>query len=187
MSAQTWVETLMASQVDGPALNTFTTAVTVLPAHAIYTLPTNYFYIGRMLRIKAQGRISSGTSGTFTWQVMIGPTSNIIAFTSGAFTTIVSLTNITYDLEILLTCRAIGSGTSTNVMGVGRLTSGILTNSGATGITNAQSWLLPPSAPVVGTGFDNTVANQVNLFLACSVSLAANAQTCHMYSLESLN
>jgi hypothetical protein len=185
MSQQTWVETLVTSQVDGPTLSAFSTATTVLPSHAIYTLPSNYMYIGRMLRIRAFGRMSSFTSGTFTWQVMLGPTSNIIAFTSGAITNVVSLTNQTYDLEIILTCRSIGSGTATTLMGVGEITSSILT--GGTSAAQAGTWVMPTTAPAVGTGFDSTVANQINLFLACSVSNAANAQTCHMYSLEAMN
>lgn len=182
MSRQTWNEVLITSEADGPTLATFTTAASILPLPAVYTLPANYFDIGRALRLKAQGRMSSFTSGTFTFQVMIGA---VIGFTSGALTTVVSLTNQSWDLEITLTCRAIGGGTSANLMGVGRMTSSILT--GGTSAAQAGTWILPTTAPVVGTGFNSAGTNVVDLFAACSVSNAANAITCHQYMLESLN
>lgn len=182
MSRQTWNEVLIASEADGPTLATFTTAASILPLPAVYTLPSNFFDIGKVLKIKAQGRMSSFTSGTFTFQVMMGA---VIAFTSGAVTTVVSLTNQSWDLEILLTCRAIGGGTAANLMGVGRITSSILT--GGTSAAQAGTWILPTTAPVVGTGFNSAGTLAVDLFTACSVSNAANAITCHQYTLESSN
>lgn len=187
MSTQTWQETLVTAQVDGPTLSAFTAAATILPTHAIYTLPANYFYIGRMLKIHALGRISSFTSGTFTLNASMGPTlaSPISVWTPGAITTVVSLTNQTWELEVLLTCRSVGSGTAATIMGIGRLTSSILT--GSTSGAQSTSWLLPVTAPAVGSGFDSTVTNIVNLFCACSVSNASNAITLHEYALTSMN
>src|SRR5207253_10240992 len=58
MSLQTWQETLVSSQVDGPVLTTAAAASCIPPAAKI-TLPNNFFYIGRVMRITATGRISS--------------------------------------------------------------------------------------------------------------------------------
>jgi hypothetical protein len=187
MSLQTWQETLVTAQVAGPTLSGFTTAATILPSQAIYTLPANYFYIGRMLKMKAWGQISSFTSGTFTFNASMGPTlgSPISVWTPGAITTVVSLTNQTWELEVDLVCRAVGSGTSSTILGAGRMTSSILT--GSTSAAQAMSWLLPSTAPAVGSGFDSTVTNIVNLFCACSVSNASNAITLLAYSLISMN
>jgi hypothetical protein len=187
MSAQGWQETLVTAQVDGPTLSAFTTAATILPAQAIYTLPANYFdKVGKMLRMKATGRISSFTSGTFTFNASLGTLgAPISVWTPGAITTVASLTNQTWELEVDLTCRAVGSGTAATILGVGRITSSILT--GSTSGAQAMSWMLPVTAPAVGSGFDSTITNVVNLFCACSVSNAANAITLHTYALESLN
>lgn len=189
MSSQGWAECLVTAQVDGPTLATFTTAATILPNQAIYTLPANYFdKAGKMLRIRAGGRISSFTSGTFTFNFSFGTlASPISVWTPGAITTIISLTNITWHLDLDLVCRTVGAGTAATMLGIGRLTSGILTGSTAGGVTGAFSWLLPSSAPAVGSGFDSTITNVANLFCACSVSNAANGITLHTYSLESLN
>jgi hypothetical protein len=192
MSSQGWVETLVTAQGDGPALNTFTTIVTMLPNAAIYALPANYFdKPGKMLRQRARGRISSGTSGTFTFSTIFGATAVATTpsvWTPGAIVTIVSLTNISFELDIDLTCRSIGSGTAATVLGIGRFTSAILTGgSGGVGTAGGYTQLLPATAPAVGTGFDSTASVYVNLMVSCSVSLAANAITLHTYSLESLN
>ena len=180
MSLQTWRETLINSQVDGAALNTFTTAVTILPPAARLTLPSNFFsQIGKSIKVGAQGRISTFTSGTLTLAVNLGTIAvPIIVFTSQAITTVVSQTNATFDLEVTLTARAIGSGTTANLMGVGRLSSAIVTS---------NNLLLPATAPAVGTGFDSTITNVVDLFAGWSVSNAANAIQVHQYFVESLN
>lgn len=191
MPSQGWQECLVTAQVAGPTLASFTTAATILPAQAIYTLPANYFdKIGKMLRITAAGQISSGTSGTFTLNLGMGPTlaSPISVWTPGAMTTIVSLTNISWRLDLDLVVRSVGSGTSATILGIGKFTSAILTGgSGGAGTAGGYSQMLPTTAPAVGSGFDSTVTNIVNLFCACSVSLAANGITLQTYTLESLN
>ena len=47
--------------------------------------------------------------------------------------------------------------------------------------------LLPSATMAVGTGFDSTTSNVVDLFAKWSVSDAANSITLHNYLLESLN
>jgi hypothetical protein len=187
MSSQGWRETLVTAQVAGPTLSGFTTAATILPSQAIYTLPANYLdKPGKMLRMNAWGQISSFTSGTFTFNASMGTlAAPISVWTPGAITTVVSLTNQTWQLELDMTVRSVGSGAAATILGVGRFTSSILT--GSTSGAQCTSWLLPVTAPVVGTGFDSTITNVVNLFCACSVNNAANAITLLQYNLESLN
>jgi hypothetical protein len=187
MSLQTWMQTLVTAQVAGPTLSGFTTAATILPTQAIYTLPANFFNnAGQMLKMKAWGQISSFTSGTFTFNASMGTlAAPISVWTPGAITTVASLTNQTWELEVDMVVRSVGSGTAATILGVGRMTSSILT--GSTSAAQALSWLLPSTAPVVGTGFDSTITNVVNLFCACSVSNASNAITLLSYKLESTN
>ena len=47
--------------------------------------------------------------------------------------------------------------------------------------------LLPASSPAVGTGFDTTATNVVDLQIAYSLAAAANTTICQFFSLESLN
>jgi hypothetical protein len=191
MSGTGYQAVLVTAPAAGVALNTFTAAATLLPTPAIYTLPSNYFYYpGQMMRITATGIMSSFTSGTFTLNLGMGPTlaSPISVWTPPAMTVIVSLTNITWRLDLDLVVRSVGSGTAATILGVGKFTSAILTGGqGGAGILGGWSQMLPMTAPAVGSGFDSTVTNIVNLFCACSVSNAANAIQLLTYTLESLN
>jgi len=182
MSLQTWSETLISAQIDGTPLNTSTTATSILPAAAKYTLPANFFAIGKVLRVTATGRISTTTGPpTITLDIRLGST---VVFNGAAVTTVASVTNKTWELVTLLTCRSIGSSTTATLFGSGKLTSAAVV--GSTG-GNANTAMLPDSAPAVGTGFDSMVAQVVDLFATWSASSASNSVQAHQFILESLN
>ena len=183
MSQQTWVETLVTAQADGAAVTTNGADTSMLPTQALYTLPANYFYIGRQLQIRASGRLSTTTGPpTITFKVLLNATP-ITVWTSGALTTVASGTNQSWFLDIDLTCRAVGSGTSANLMGIGRaLSAGFV---GGTLGAQSGAAVMPYTAPVVGTGFDSTAANLVNF--TANWSVTGNSLTLHEYSLISMN
>lgn len=191
--ALSFQECLITSQGDGATLSNSTTATSIIPTAARFTLPANFFWVpGKMLRVKASGRIGTvvTTPGNITFAVNLGTiASPITAWTSGttALNT-VAQTNATWDLEVNLTCRAIGNGTSANLIGVGKWISRASLNAPAVGTTTGVGTvLLPDTAPAVGTGFDSTTTNVVDLFATFSIANASNTITCHQFSLESLN
>ena len=187
MSIQTWQETLITGQGDGTALTNTVTATSIIPAAAKLLLPPNYFAIGKKFRIKSSGRISTFNTGpgTLTFEVRIG---GVVAFTGGAMVLIATgMTNSTWELEIDLSCRAIGAGTGTTLLGTGRYVSRTVIGSGAAGSTGVGVLTLPDTAPVVGAGFDATVTNALDLFATWSVANAANSIQTHQYSVEALN
>jgi hypothetical protein len=191
MSLNTWVETLITSQVDGAALANTTTATSLLPGAAKYVLPSGHFSnIGKAMRIRGMGRLSNivTTPGTFTLDVRFNSTP-IIVFNGGAMQmSTTAHTSLPIWFEILLTCRAIGSGTAANLMGQGWASSQSLSLTAvADSTTSPATLLIPNTAPAVGTGFDSTVANVVDLFGAFSIANAGNSFTLHQYTLESLN
>jgi hypothetical protein len=180
MSLQTWSETLISAQVDGTALNTSTTPTSILPAAAKFTLPANFHSIGKVLRVTGNGRISTTTGPpSITFDLRFGST---VVWNGAAFVTVASLTNKSWELMALLTCRAIGA--TANLMGIGKFTSSIVV--GSTG-GNANTAVLPDSAPAVGSNFDSTAAQVVDLFATWSASSASNSVQLHSFTLESLN
>jgi hypothetical protein len=184
MSLQIWSETLISAQTDGAALNTSTTPTSLLPGAAKFQLPANYFQIGRKLRITAFFRVSNivTTPGTLTLDVRFGST---VVFNGGAMPlNTTAKTNVTGKMEATLTCRSIGSGTAATMFGLGNFTSESV-NSAVAGTANDV--LMPASAPAVGSGFDSTAVQVVDLFGTWSISNAGNSITCHDYALESLN
>lgn len=186
MSQQTWVETLVSSQVDGPTL-TAAAAATCIPAAAKTILPVPYFYVGRALRITASGKISSviTTPGTARFDIRLGGT---VVFDSLAILldTVAGHTNVGWWLDILLTCRAIGSGTSANLIGQGKFTCEDILGVPATAPKGVLTAMLPwNSAPAVGAGFDSTAALSVDMFF--TQTAATGSLTVLQYTVESLN
>ena len=184
----TWVKTLVTAQGDGPAL-TAAAAASCLPVAAVYTLPANFFFIGKKLRITASGRISSviTTPGTARFDVRIGTASPVIVFDGLAMLldTVAAHTSVGWKLVIDLTCRAIGNGSLTTFMGQGVWTCEDLLGVPATAPKGVLSAILPwNSAPAVGSGINNTIANAIDLFFTQTV--ATGSMTLHEYSVEDL-
>lgn len=179
MSLQTWGETLISAQVDGTAV-TGTSAASLLPGAAKFTLPANFFAIGRVLRLNATGRISNivTTPGTLTIDVRFGST---VVFNGGAFSlNTTAKTNVSWRLIGLLTCRAIG--TTANLFGTADFTSESVVGSAA-GVANDA--MMPASAPAVGNNFDSTLAQIIDMF--ATFSLTGNSIQLHQFTLEALN
>lgn len=189
MSGQTWQETLITQQGAGTSFGTYTTAKTVINPQALYTIPANYLYIGRKLRVTFKGGIGTlvTTPGTINFQVKIG---SVAAFDSGAIQlNATAHTNIPFWAEIEMTVRAVGSGTTANAMGLGQFSGRMFTiTAGQTDdVQGIQTVLGPATAMAVGTGFDSTIANIIDLWAGFSISNAANTVQIQTYSVESLN
>jgi len=117
----TQTEALSASYVNGSALASSSTATAIGPTTGAAYLPANFFLpssgVGKSLLVKAFGVLSD----TATPNLTIGVTANTTQGTynsSGIFATTGTLaqgsgvTNVPWDLEVLITCSAVGaSGT----------------------------------------------------------------------------
>lgn len=188
MSKQSWHETLKTSSVSSTNLTASTTATSLLVGtDAKFTLPANFFEVGKVVKITATGQLGNivTTPGTLTLDVRLGA---VIAFNGGAMQlSSTAHTTLPFWLDILLTCRTVGTGTSATLMGQGRMTGQALSLTAvADSTTTAATLLLPNTAPAVGTGFDSTVASTVDLFATFSLS-NANAILLTEFALEALN
>ena len=179
MASNSWNQTFAVAQSDGTALTNTTTATSLLPAHAKYTMPGGMSKPGDVWRVRAAGRISTAAStpGTFTFDVRAGTTT--VVFNGGASGTLAtSASNLTWWLEILMTVRAVG--TSGNLLGTGCLTSAALS-------ATTPVMLLPASSPAVGSNVDLTTGGfQWDLYGTWSVASASNTITLHQYELALL-
>ncbi len=190
MPGETYPQLLIGSQVAGSAYTASTTPTSLLPGQAKYTMPANFIdVVGKKFRIRANGRISTvvTTPGTLTLVVRMGPASAIAAATSQAFAlNIVAKTNVTWDLDLLLTARSVGASTSATFMANGTWTSEAVIGSPLPSAGGAGTHVWQASAPAVGTGFDSTVANIVDLYATWSIN-NANSILCEDFALECLN
>lgn len=182
---QSYGSMLINSIADSAALASSTSQTTILPAAAIFTMPANYLkYAGAdHLIIRAHGRVSTVVTnpGTLTFFVKIGSV-NAAASTALTLNT-TAQTNTSWWLEWDLTARAVGASTSTTLMHQGTWMSRAVVGSAAAASGGAGSVCLVDSAPAVGTGWDATAAQTVDLQAQWSVSNASNSILTHSYCL----
>ena len=182
--------TLVEAQIDGTAVANTTTEGSLLPAVAKIFLQSGYINrIGKRFQVRASGRISNivTTPGTLTLKFKLGPTANIAVATSQAIQlNAVAKTNVAWILEAFFTVRAIGSGTTATLFTNGTWTSESVVGSGVPSAGGAGSAMWAASAPAVGTGFDSSVANQIDLTATWSIANAGNTIQLHTFALEDL-
>lgn len=183
---QGYVAPLIVAQGDGSALSNTTTRTSILPGQAKFTLGAGFIDVpGKQFRVRAHGRISTvvTTPGTLTLDIGFG---SVVVANGGAMTlSTTAKTNVAWELDWLLTARAVGPSTSANMMHQGSWRSEA---AGATTVAGeAKTIMLPQSAPAVGTGFDSTSAFVIDLFATWSVASSSNSITLHGFLLESIN
>lgn len=184
MSLNTWQEAIITATADGPTL-TGAAAASCVHTNCVITLPNNFWYIGRKARIRAAGRISCvvTTPGTARFDVRIGA---VVAFDTGALNlNVVAKTTVPWWLDIELTCRSIGNGVLSTLMGIARFQSEAVVGAPLPTVGGNGTLLAPVGAPVVGTGFNNTLANTLDMFFTQTV--ATGSFTCHQYEVTVTN
>ena len=149
-------------------------------------MPANYLRDHKKFRLSVQGGISNivTTPGTITFEFKVG---SVVVWSSGAVQlSTTAHTTIPFWLDVELTCRAIGSGTSANFMAQGRILSQTVNATAVADGTQTHSvLLLPNTAPAVGTGFDSTIANIVDFWTGFSINNAGNGIQVQQYELAS--
>lgn len=179
------VQVIASSYTDGPTLTAAATA-SCLPTYVVTTLPSGYWQIGRQWRLTATGRISNvvTTPGTARFDLRMGA---VTAWDTLVLPlNIVAKVNVSWYLQVLLTCRAVGSGTSGQLFGSGFFLSeaSILTALPATGPGPGGQMVPYNTAPVVGTGFDSTAA--LALDFRFTQTVASGSMTMHQFLIEQL-
>lgn len=175
---------LILNSTDGPTL-TAAAAASCIPVANRIILPTNYWNVNKVWKAKLQGRISCAvtTPGTARFDLRLGPSGTIIAFDTGALNlNIVSKTTIPWELEVELHCRAVGTGTATQLFGIGKFTSEALVGAPANSVGGNGVLMVPVGIPAVGGGFDNTAQNAVDWFFTQTV--ATGSMTVHNYQVH---
>ena len=187
MSSSLYRQPLITAQVAGTALTASVTPTSILPPQALYTMPAGLIdVVGKMMKVTVHGQVSNivTTPGTLTLDVRFG---SVVVANGGAMAlNVVAKANVPWTLEWILTARAIGGTTSANLMHQGTWTSESVIGSAIPTVGGAGTHMLPNTAPAVGTGFDSTAAQQVNVFATWSLSNANSIQVLG-YTLELLN
>ena len=156
-------QVIVAAYSVGPTLTGAATA-SCLPTYCVTTLPAGYWQVGRIWRIRCAGVVSTAatTPGVFRLDLRMAAITVFDTLALPGNTTI--QTTVPWWGEILLTCRSVGSGTTASLFGQGLFTSTAWLNTPAvaTGPWGATIPVPYNTAPVVGAGFDSTIANAID-------------------------
>lgn len=177
MSRQFWNEALFWATADGTAVANTTTESLIFPG---VTVPANYMQDGRVLRIRAFGRLSNTGSATIIFALRWGGVAGTLLAQSEAITPGTAVTNVCWSLEALIQTRANGSSGSLFVMADVNIS---LTASTVFSQTFGVSGFDAPAAVTVDLTADAALA----LTADWSAAAAGNTLTGHLYLGESLN
>ena len=178
-------QVIASSYTDGPTL-TAAAAASCVPTYVPTTLPAGYWQIGRIWRLTATGRISSviTTPGTARFDLRLG---GVVAWDSLAILldTVAGHTTMPWMLDVLLTCRAVGSGTTANLIGQGKWACEDILGTPATSPKGSLVAMLNwNTAPVVGTGLNSQSALTLDFFFTQTV--ATGSLTLHQFMIEQM-
>jgi hypothetical protein len=173
---------LGAASADGAALTNTVTATNIMPASAVATIPAGALQVGSTVKIMLRGRMSTlvTTPGTLTLDIRFG---SVVVSAFGAMN-VNAQTNATWEVVLLATVRAVGSVTAANAICTGCFVSRALIGSPAVAAGGAGTAMLPDTAPAVGTGFDSTASQAINVFATWSVASASNSIQIHQTIVE---
>lgn len=179
-------QTMKTQHAAGTLFSSYTTAKSVINPQAIWTIPAGYLQIGDLLEVEIWGAISNivTTPGLMNLQVKLGPTANIVAFDTGNVQlNATAHTTLPFWAKLVLTLRSEGSATAAQLMGQAYL-HGVMFTRTAAQVDGANSETLisaPAATPALGTGFDSTVVNLLDLWAGFTISNAGNGIQVQQY------
>jgi hypothetical protein len=175
----------LTASLDSVSVTLSTTNKAIVPISNLPVLGSNYFgYIGKAVRMTMLGRITTAaTPGNGQFNLYLGSgvdATGTIILASPTFALTASQTNITWQIQCWVRCRAVGGS------GVGSLmATGTANFAPAVVASSLQPLLFPASAPTATT-VDLTVANFLSPQFLRSGS-TAETMTVHEFLFESLN
>lgn len=195
---QTWCQTLVSQDAAGTIFDTYTTSKTVLNQNCLYPFGSNTLALGDTFNIKVLGALTTlvTTPGTVTFEVKLGPTANIVVFTTGAIQlNATAHTLLPFKLDIDLTLQLENTTVGGNVakfMGQGVLTGVMFTKtiaatdawgrvSAADAAVSEVAINVPITTPALGSAFDSTVTNLLDFWTGFSISSASNRVQIQQY------
>lgn len=195
MASQSWGQLLAKSDTAGTLYNTFTTQKSIITSatalegasSALCTIPPNFWQRGSLMTLDVTFAHSWASGNTMIFSIMMGAVSACVSATLKVTTT--GGTTEPLFMHVDMECRAIGNGTLANLMSGGYLIGRGICPAGATAGANytagmgSASWR--EATPAVGTGFDSTVANTVDLQCTMGTSAAGNGIQIQTYRLVS--
>lgn len=177
VSRQSWVETIAVATQDGTALANTTTEGKLFP---LLTIPANFLQDGRVLRIKAYGKLSTTGTPTMVFSIRIGGEAGTLLATTEAITTATGSANVAWSIEAIVVVRTNGATGTLLVMGDARVN--LTASTQAAGVFGVSGFDAP--APVT---FDLTADAALAINGDWSAASSSNTATGMILTVEALN
>lgn len=148
-------------------------------------LPADYFWAGKMVQITAMGKITTAASspGNLTLTIRYGTTTGGTSLAaSGATALGTSKTNITWQAEVWVACRATGAGTAGSLIAFGAFS---YDGAGAVFSTAANNPMMVPNSAPAAVGVDTTTAQ--GIILDATLGSASDSMTVQFLQFAALN
>jgi hypothetical protein len=168
--AAPYVPLVLASSVANGATLTTTTATSILHGSGIGVIPASTLQVGSTIKALLRGRMNTvvTTPGTLTFDLRLGST--VVSALGAINLNTTAQTAASFDLELLATILSLGTGTGATALVTARFSSRALVGSAAVAAGGVGVIILPDTSPAVGTGFDSTAAQAVNVFATFTVA-----------------
>ena len=177
MSRQGWEECVISVAADGVAVANTTTETIVFPNIKI---PFSSFAVGKTFKLKAYGKLSTTGTPTIIFAIRAGGVAGTLIATTEAITNGSGVTNVNWEIEVTIVCRAIGSSGSLLVMGTAKVHTAAGTV--VVNIFGVSGWDAP--APVT---VDLTADVDLALTADWSAASASNTLTGLIETFEEMN
>lgn len=180
MSRQYWGETLAWATADGtPVANT--TTETIIFNNTL--IPPNYMSDGRVIRIRAFGKLSTTGTPTIIFAIRWGGVGGDILAQTEAITTASASANFNWSLEAIVQTRSNGATGTLLAMGVVVLQ----TNQGADPTTKSHVFSVSGGDAPAAVTVDLTTEKALAITADWSAQSASNTLTGMLLTIDSLN
>lgn len=177
MGRQYFQDLLANITADGTAVANTTTETAV---HPTLTIPANYMQDGRLLRMRAFGKLSTTGTPTITFAIRWGGAAGTLLATTEALTMGSGVANVNWDIEAYLQVRTNGATGTLLVMGNARVHTSSSAN--VMNIFGVSGFDAPAAVTV-----DLTVDTSLALTADWSAASSSNTLTCMIFTVEALN
>lgn len=178
MSRQSWEELLATATADGTAVHTTTAETILFPDNVI---PANVLQDGRLMRLRAFGKLSTTGTPTITFAIRWGGVAGTLLATTEAITCASGAANTCWEIEAYIQTRL--NGATGTLLVMGRVLVNLTASTSTAGVFGVSGF----DAPAAVNPLDLTAATALSLTADWSASSASNTITGMIYSLELMN
>lgn len=178
MSRQTWVDPLSWVVADGTAIASTTTETIIFPN---VNIPASYMADGRVLRLRAFGKLSTTGTPTIIFAIRWGGVAGTLLATTEAITTASGSANVNWSIDALIQTRT--NGATGTLIVFGNATVNLTASTNTSQVFGVSGF----DAPAAVTADLTTADVALSLTADWSASSASNTLTGMAYVLESLN